>query len=92
MSAATPDRLETQDYRIAIGGDGPLAYTWSDKPHRLVYDLAKEVDSLRDQVAAVEEVCDRMVLDWHYTGEPTGPHLATAAAMVRSALDSSVAR
>jgi hypothetical protein len=27
------------DHWIAPGGEGPLAYQWSDKPHRLVYDL-----------------------------------------------------
>lgn len=39
--------LNTQDYRDAVSGKGPQAYNWSDKPHRLIYDLCKEVERLR---------------------------------------------
>jgi hypothetical protein len=39
--------LNTHDYRIAPGGDGPHAATWKDKPHRLIYDLCREVERLR---------------------------------------------
>ncbi len=35
------------DYREAIRGEGPLSYQWSDKPHRLVYDLINEIKRLR---------------------------------------------
>lgn len=43
-----PDEpLNTNDYRIAPGGEGPQAYQWKDKPHRLVYDLCREVERLR---------------------------------------------
>lgn len=45
----TPD-----DYRDAMSGDGPLAGTWLDKPHRLVYDLAGEVLRLQAHVAELE--------------------------------------
>jgi len=31
-----------RDYHIAIS-EGPLNYTWQDKPHRLVYDLIAAV-------------------------------------------------
>ncbi len=31
-----------QDYHSAIT-EGPLHYTWTDKPHRLVYDLIAAV-------------------------------------------------
>lgn len=34
----------TKDYRDAISGEGPLAYTWSDKPHRLLRDLIKFIE------------------------------------------------
>lgn len=27
------------DYRAAMSGEGPKAGDWSDKPHRLIYDL-----------------------------------------------------
>jgi len=41
----------TDDYRKALSGDDDafgLGAQWSDKPHRLVYDLCGEVDALRD--------------------------------------------
>lgn len=28
-----------EDYWMAMSGEGPLAYQWADKPHRLVFDL-----------------------------------------------------
>ena len=45
--------LNTQEYRDAVCSmleEAPLfsvAYDWHDKPHRLVYDLCKEIDRLR---------------------------------------------
>ncbi len=36
-----------EHYRNAPSGAGPLAAEWKDKPHRLVYDLANEVTTLR---------------------------------------------
>lgn len=50
----------TEDYRKAMSGDGDthsLGYEWSDKPHRLVYDLCGEVDYLRAAIAAEREAC-----------------------------------
>jgi hypothetical protein len=40
----------TQDFRDAIGGKGPLAYTWSDKPHRLLFDLLKFIEANAENV------------------------------------------
>lgn len=31
------------EFHLAPSGAGPLAYTWKDKPHRLVYDLIAAV-------------------------------------------------
>jgi hypothetical protein len=42
-----PARLVTDDYWKAPSGEGPQAATWKDKPHRLVYDLVREVERLR---------------------------------------------
>ena len=39
--------FDTLAYRFAIGGEGELAGEWADKPHRLVYDLASEVERLQ---------------------------------------------
>jgi hypothetical protein len=37
--------MNTQDFRDAVNGDGPLANEWKDKPHRLIYDLCNAVDN-----------------------------------------------
>jgi hypothetical protein len=34
----------TRDYRNAPSNIGPLAFEWQDKPHRLVYDLCREIE------------------------------------------------
>lgn len=31
-------------YRSAMNGEGPKAYDWSDKPHRLIYDLCRKIE------------------------------------------------
>jgi len=41
----TPGGLvNTQDYRDAPYGNGPLAAEWQDKPHRLLFDLCRDID------------------------------------------------
>lgn len=43
----------TEDYRSALDGEGDfgsLGYEWSDKPHRLVYDLCAEIDFLHSRL------------------------------------------
>lgn len=39
--------LSVEDYRNAPGGIGPQAAQWADKPHRLIYDLCREINRLR---------------------------------------------
>lgn len=36
---------QVADYRNAPSGVGPLASTWSDKPHRLLYDLCGRLEA-----------------------------------------------
>ncbi len=48
--------LSTQQYRIAPGGGGGLGSTWADKPHSLIYDLCNEVDSLREELRALQKL------------------------------------
>ena len=36
---------ETYQFRMAVSGQGPLAYQWSDKPHRLLYDACSIIES-----------------------------------------------
>ena len=45
--AAGIPHLPTQltfEARLAISGEGPRAYDWSDKPHRIVFDLCREIE------------------------------------------------
>ena len=42
--------VSLKDYQDAIAGKGPKAHDWSDKPHRLVYDLCREVATLRREL------------------------------------------
>jgi hypothetical protein len=42
------------EYRVAPGGDGALGDEWNDKPHRLIYDLLREIDLLKNPPAQVE--------------------------------------
>jgi hypothetical protein len=35
----------TYECRMAVSGKGPRAYDWSDKPHRLIYDLCREIEA-----------------------------------------------
>jgi hypothetical protein len=43
-----------RDYHTAML-EGPLHYTWTDKPHRLVYDLIAAVKFYADRAAHVQE-------------------------------------
>lgn len=36
---------ETYQFRMAVSGEGPLAYQWSDKPHRLLYNACSIIES-----------------------------------------------
>jgi len=36
----------TFDLRLAVGGEGPRAYEWTDKPHRLLCDACREIEVL----------------------------------------------
>lgn len=51
--AKYPDLL---DYHHGVAGKGPHAYTWEDKPHRLVYDLTYELAELRNEITGHERV------------------------------------
>ncbi|MFM7009060.1 MAG: hypothetical protein ACKO0Z_06955 [Betaproteobacteria bacterium] len=40
------DGTTTKHYRDALSGEGSLGYDWSDKPHRLVFDLCGEIEAM----------------------------------------------
>ncbi len=42
--------LDTREYRLAPSGEGPQAFNWNDKPHRLVYDLCAEIERLNNEL------------------------------------------
>ena len=44
----------TYEARLAISGEGPRAYDWSDKPHRIVFDLCREIEKNADRVEQLE--------------------------------------
>jgi len=46
----------TEEYRMAMGREGPLAYQWKDKPHRLIYDLCNEVERLQNEVKGLNSL------------------------------------
>jgi hypothetical protein len=39
-----PPTKETYDFRLAVSGQGCLAYQWADKPHRLLYDACRIIE------------------------------------------------
>lgn len=39
-----PPTRETYDFRLAVSGQGCLAYQWADKPHRLLYDACSIIE------------------------------------------------
>jgi hypothetical protein len=51
----------TYELRLAVSGEGPRAYDWSDKPHRLLWDacgaLERAEERLRQAVLAEREAC-----------------------------------
>jgi hypothetical protein len=40
-----PPTAETYWYRKALSGEGPHAFAWADKPHRLVFDLCRMIEA-----------------------------------------------
>ena len=64
----------TYECRLAISGEGERSYDWSDKPHRLVYDLCRQIEALT-ATASAEPVGYRWQWsvrndgEWYY-----GPH------------------
>lgn len=71
-----PPTQETYWFRKALAGEGPHAYDWLDKPHRLVFDLCRLIESdaalLRSKPAAGVEV---KPLDWRIiTNKDWGEH------------------
>jgi hypothetical protein len=45
----------TYHLRMGVNGEGPRAYDWSDKPHRLVYDACRHAEAQAEALAVVRE-------------------------------------
>jgi len=52
----------TYECRMAISGEGERAFDWRDKPHRLVYDLSRQVEADADRIEELERENDRLRL------------------------------
>ena len=52
--------FNTKAYRLAPSGEGEHAFTWNDKPHRLIYDLCGEVERLQ----AIDDVIPNPDTTW----------------------------
>lgn len=48
----------TYECRMAISGEGSRAYEWRDKPHRLVYDLSRQVEADANLIEQLERERD----------------------------------
>ena len=73
--AAGIPHLPTQltfEARLAIGGEGPRAYDWSDKPHRIVFDLCREIEK-NAALPAVQPHVNETPKNEHETGDVLTP-------------------
>jgi hypothetical protein len=52
----------TYHLRLAPSGEGDYAYTWKDKPHRLIYDASREIERLNVRVQQLEDLVEQ--LNW----------------------------
>jgi hypothetical protein len=52
----------TYHLRRAPTGEGDYAYTWKDKPHRLIYDASREIERLNVRVQQLEDLVEQ--LNW----------------------------
>lgn len=57
----------TYELRLAVSGEGPRAYDWSDKPHRLLWDacgaLERAEERMRGAVLAERQACAKACAD-----------------------------
>ena len=79
QSAPVHHGYTTWDYRLAVEGEGPLAHEWSDKPHRLVFDLAGLVERLTGELANRDATIDAREMEIR--------HLQDDLADARNSLD-----
>lgn len=63
FDARTPDLPTdlTYECRIAITGEGKRGFEWQDKPHRLVYDLCRQVEADADRIEQLAATCEELV-------------------------------
>ena len=49
----------TWELRKGVSGEGPRAYDWSDKPHRLVFDACHEIERTRTLLREAADALER---------------------------------
>jgi len=62
---------ETYWFRKAMSGEGPRAFDWTDKPHRLVFDLCRIIEAqaaLSRPSVSVDEVSEAWATADHLEG------------------------
>lgn len=74
-----------RDYHIAIS-EGPLNYTWQDKPHRLVYDL---IAAVRYYAApqAKQPLTDEQIIELWLPVNRDAPHANNGALQLARAIE-----
>jgi len=78
----------TYELRQAVSGEGPRAYDWQDKPHRLLYDACREVERLRAEIARKDEALQRY--GWHEEGCPMHTSSVTRNTFCACGLDAAL--
>jgi hypothetical protein len=83
----------TYQARLAVSHEGPRAYDWEDKPHRLVFDLCREIERLHALAQPVgmppyptEAADKKLATDWYTWGFQAGME-AERKTVARSSAD-----
>lgn len=61
--------VELNDIWGAPSGDGEFAYTWSDKPHRLIYTLLAHIIHQQNEIADIKEELSNLDMEMKVMGE-----------------------
>lgn len=67
-SCEIPDMPTQMTYhlRLAPSGEGDYAYTWKDKPHRLIYDSSREIERLNVRIQQLEDLVEQLNWDLQF--------------------------
>jgi hypothetical protein len=77
----------TYECRMAISGEGERAYEWRDKPHRLVYDLSRQVEADAVRIEELLEEREQVIKASNYMFCVMSDSLNTAHGKIAKAVD-----